>query len=440
MRTPESRIKECILYPEEEVRLTALACFSRSHTSDETVMPLVIRAVEQYGRERGFGLLRSAEALPQTEETIAWLAGELTRDWDLESVDNDNYCFAVALALCQARTDLLRPDMITLPCFPEELYPWLAERCEMASWDWQAGWAALEELGRDAQEWGGFRLWEDHRARRIIDSLARHPDKPDVILNLLRRRYRGHDRRLMEWLGCYIAELAGLMRLEEAVPILVDRLHEDDIDFSAACMSALIRIGNDTVVNALTAEWPGGGEEFRTSAAEVLEQIHTDLSAKRSLQFLANQPDGDAKSCLARTVLGQFIPEAIEPVRQMVLGDDPDVEELDLRYQLLQTCTVMEQFFPEYGRWYDQAVQNNWGRVDYERWRMRHNFRQDEDESGDEDWKAYEPDDFDDLAGEVFDETPPALRPILREQPRVGRNDPCPCGSGKKYKKCCGKQ
>jgi hypothetical protein len=23
-------------------------------------------------------------------------------------------------------------------------------------------------------------------------------------------------------------------------------------------------------------------------------------------------------------------------------------------------------------------------------------------------------------------------------QPKVGRNDPCPCGSGKKYKKCCG--
>ncbi|MES9842432.1 MAG: SEC-C metal-binding domain-containing protein [Candidatus Thiodiazotropha endolucinida] len=24
-----------------------------------------------------------------------------------------------------------------------------------------------------------------------------------------------------------------------------------------------------------------------------------------------------------------------------------------------------------------------------------------------------------------------------REQTPVGRNDPCPCGSGKKYKKCC---
>lgn len=28
--------------------------------------------------------------------------------------------------------------------------------------------------------------------------------------------------------------------------------------------------------------------------------------------------------------------------------------------------------------------------------------------------------------------------PARREGPKVGRNDPCPCGSGKKYKKCCG--
>ena len=28
---------------------------------------------------------------------------------------------------------------------------------------------------------------------------------------------------------------------------------------------------------------------------------------------------------------------------------------------------------------------------------------------------------------------------IVRSQPKIGRNDPCPCGSGKKYKKCCGR-
>ncbi len=32
----------------------------------------------------------------------------------------------------------------------------------------------------------------------------------------------------------------------------------------------------------------------------------------------------------------------------------------------------------------------------------------------------------------------PEGRPVRRNEPKVGRNDPCPCGSGKKYKKCHG--
>ena len=33
---------------------------------------------------------------------------------------------------------------------------------------------------------------------------------------------------------------------------------------------------------------------------------------------------------------------------------------------------------------------------------------------------------------------PPERKPVKRAGDKVGRNDPCPCGSGKKYKKCCG--
>jgi preprotein translocase subunit SecA len=29
--------------------------------------------------------------------------------------------------------------------------------------------------------------------------------------------------------------------------------------------------------------------------------------------------------------------------------------------------------------------------------------------------------------------------PVRRGGPKVGRNEPCPCGSGKKYKNCCGR-
>jgi hypothetical protein len=73
-------------------------------------------------------------------------------------------------------------------------------------------------------------------------------------------------------------------------------------------------------------------------------------------------------------------------------------------------------------------------------------------------WACFHDDDFDsvpddDEKGEDDDVDPALLSdpelppptayapagPFVREGPKVGRNDPCPCGSGKKYKKCCGK-
>ncbi len=55
----------------------------------------------------------------------------------------------------------------------------------------------------------------------------------------------------------------------------------------------------------------------------------------------------------------------------------------------------------------------------------------DEDEVGDEDeevdWESY-----------LLDSTMTEPSTVVRDAPKVGRNDPCPCGSEKKFKKCCG--
>ncbi len=54
-----------------------------------------------------------------------------------------------------------------------------------------------------------------------------------------------------------------------------------------------------------------------------------------------------------------------------------------------------------------------------------------------EDRRQGEPDDSekDPLDDDLLDLLP--VEPIVRSEPKIGRNDPCPCGSGKKYKKCC---
>jgi preprotein translocase subunit SecA len=44
------------------------------------------------------------------------------------------------------------------------------------------------------------------------------------------------------------------------------------------------------------------------------------------------------------------------------------------------------------------------------------------------------------LPTEEEPELPPPVKPIHSDAEKVGRNDPCPCGSGKKYKKCCGRK
>jgi preprotein translocase subunit SecA len=45
-----------------------------------------------------------------------------------------------------------------------------------------------------------------------------------------------------------------------------------------------------------------------------------------------------------------------------------------------------------------------------------------------------------DIAADTAASENPAERTVapVRSGPKVGRNDPCPCGSGKKYKACCG--
>ena len=42
------------------------------------------------------------------------------------------------------------------------------------------------------------------------------------------------------------------------------------------------------------------------------------------------------------------------------------------------------------------------------------------------------------LRAEAGGGTAAKVETVVHEGPKIGRNDPCPCGSGKKYKKCCG--
>jgi len=433
VRTPEATIKAAISHPAEEIRTTALKYFSHRLAQDTTLMPLVIKAVKTYGRNNAFTILRGADRLAQTPETVKWLTAELAKDWPIKRVADDNYCFAIALILCQAQTALLDPAMTDLRCFPDELKDRFLIRLEMASWDWETGWSALEALGKEARENGEFRMKHINHGALLVESLSRHPDRAEALLSLLQRRYKGYDRELMHWLESFLIDLAGEMRLEAAVPAMVERMRYGGEWLSDSCVTALPVIGGDEVVRALADHWRRGNGEFRCGAAKVMGHVHTDLSVTKLSEFFPREKDEDTKDFLAGALLQNFSPEAVAPIRLMLLGHELSPDEMDLRYHLIAACTIMEVTFPEYPRWYQEALKDNFGWRDYQRDRIRHNFRELEE---DDEWDEHDDQDEDDEEEDGL-EGLPFLIPFPGHGTSVGRNDPCPCGSGKKYKKCC---
>lgn len=347
-------------------------------------MPLVILAVEKYGRGKGYRILRAAESLAQTQATVEWLVRELRREYDLADLDEDNYRFAIALILYHAGPEVLlqrKGFIIALPTFPEQLRGSLDERLDMLSWDWDRGWAALEALGQDTMRQGRFTHNDVRHARHIVGSLARHRvTRARSVLSLLQVTHSGRAEVWLRWLEPLVVNLVGVMRLESAVPLLVERLYADNMNVNDEAITALIRINTDAVVGAIADEWEHADTGSRAGDCDVLEHIHSDLCAESCLEVFTAEEEPNTRLSLAHAVLSQLLEEGIPPVRHFVLGHDKELtpDGCDIRYRLVVACSIIGTLFPEHKKWYQDAEANNWGLGDYRPPRLADSFRPDQ--------------------------------------------------------------
>ena len=74
---PAEDLKKAILHQDAEIRKIASDYFKESVSSDESVMLLIIQAVENYGRENSLGLVCHSYTLAQTPGTLEWILHEL---------------------------------------------------------------------------------------------------------------------------------------------------------------------------------------------------------------------------------------------------------------------------------------------------------------------------------------------------------------------------
>src|SRR5262249_7759950 len=134
---------------------------------------------------------------------------------------------------------------------------------------------------------------------------------------------------------------------------------------------------------------------------------------------------------LLQAALSEFATEAIEPARQYVLRSSLNPFVLEVRWHLLTACKLLGERFPEFDAWLEDSKNDTeFRKAWYAKPMQAINAIQ---------FSDYQDEALADTSLEFGDEDDLSSFPttLVRRDNHVGRNDPCPCGSGKKYKKCC---
>jgi hypothetical protein len=421
MRATEEQIRQGILHPERIVRDAALRYFAESFSQDTAVMPLAVRAIETYGWDDAFRQSYLLADLAQTDETLLWAIDQVNRVGHAKAYEDQQRCERLSPLIAQADVALVmthEQQVLGLEGLGNRDRDTIAQRLRLTTLDTETCWQELEafcEAGRSKQYISEVNL---PHGERIAEALARDEANAERVLSILSQEIEDYDDNPMAWMEGLAVHMAGLMRLGAAVPLLIGKLKKDGGDYvNEQCLYAFPKIGTDSTVESICTDFTAAPWHYKLYASSSLARIHSDVTARRCLELLEKEEDGEIRDHLLGAVLDCFCSDGIEPARQLTLQGS-----LELRLELLAVSTLLGVSLPELQAWKEDQTKRE------KETQLR------------TDWLlgSTPPKPKAKPKAQSFDHLlqPPAPPPIFKKD-QVGRNDPCPCGSGKKYKKCC---
>jgi hypothetical protein len=194
--------------------------------------------------------------------------------------------------------------------------------------------------------------------------------------------------------------MVGLLKLEQFIPTLTQLLDRDDDVLLDEVAVALIRFQSDEVVKQVKPYLLK--DESIIFAASVVENIKTDLAVEALREAYRHAEEEDSQDLLIEALCHQLsekaLPEISQHMEKEYFSGIVDIEQAVYSY-----FAIMGLEHPDLEEWRKVALEREL------------EFRSGSDQ------------------GTLLQSVP------VRNETKVGRNDPCPCGSSKKYKKCCGK-
>ncbi|WP_219620114.1 SEC-C metal-binding domain-containing protein [Bacillus sp. T33-2] len=193
--------------------------------------------------------------------------------------------------------------------------------------------------------------------------------------------------------------------MEKYVPLLVDFMNRDEDILQEETSDALIAFQSDEVVEAV-AEMMSDSDDI-IFPVSVLANTKTPLAVEKLRELYKKTTDDENKTMIIEALCHQLTEEALPEIEQFAKEG--------YNSYLVEVENLLYGFHKVMG--IDHPKLQQWRQIAEDR---EEEFRK--LQSGE---KGRAPDPLD-----------PGIP--YRNTEKVGRNDPCPCGSGKKYKKCCG--
>ncbi len=198
--------------------------------------------------------------------------------------------------------------------------------------------------------------------------------------------------------GILLLYMAGEMKMDTFIPRMVDFFRneeEGDVALNEVA-EVLISIGTAEVVREIEKVALIDSTYF--FSIKVLESIKTQEAERALLRLFAKSTDLSQKTILAEALSQHLSVESI-PLVEKLVEEGYDETMLTLEDSLYTHCIINKIEHPKLEMWKNH--------IEAENDRQR-----------------------------SLGPLPPLKQPAAKDV-KAGRNDPCPCGSGKKYKKCC---
>jgi hypothetical protein len=449
MRLNDNQVIEGITHWCPFVRQHAVRYFAEARASNTGAMRAVIDGVRKYGWKDFLVASHCVEDLAQDEASVRWYIDELAKaavEGYRPHPTRIGFRDRLAGVLAGADVNLLRRfqcEVFELERVPLRERERIVLRMRLSDLDAVSCWRELESFcEREKHTRYGSEL-DVQTAEALVEAIARHGDRlVDRVERVLEDGEHMEDWRdnPLSWLEGFAVQIAGRMRHEAAVPMILHKMHRGGEWLNEQCLKALGWIGTDTVVEQIAGDFASGDWSCRLYTCGALERIHSDLNVRTIINLFRTEEDEDIRLWLATAAMADFSEESV----QLVL-DHAELrghsEWPPLRDDVVAVATLMDIPFRELDRWRWESEQES-ARLDrlYDEPRRGTALRE---ESEDPDLVPVGfPDPHQSLKRILGDDYDPlqagAMKGTIRQPTvRVGRNDPCPCGSGKKYKQCC---